>query len=86
MVGSTLTAGNGTTSYTDYLEKKNDMTVDVVAKKDATLTGDGENSYMALLQGMDADASYDMIMVETDRGRSESGSGRIGQRRSIGRL
>ena len=30
VVGSTLTAGNGTTSYTDYLEKKNDMTVDVV--------------------------------------------------------
>ena len=64
VVGSTLTAGNGTTSYTDYLEKKNDMTVDVVAKKDATLTGDGDNSYMALLQDMDTDASYDMIMVE----------------------
>ena len=64
VVGSTLTVGNGKTSYTDYLEKKNDMTVDVVAKKDATITGDGEDSYMALLQGMDADVSYDMILVE----------------------
>lgn len=54
VVGSTLTAGNGKTSYTDYLEKKNDMTVDVFAEKDATITGDGENSYIATLEGMDA--------------------------------
>lgn len=64
VVGSTLTAGNGKTSYTDYLEKKNDMTVDVFAEKDATITGDGENSYIATLEGMDAEASYDLILVE----------------------
>ena len=55
VVGSTLTVGNGKTSYTDYLEKKNGMTVDVFATKDATLTGDGEQSYKAQLDAMDKD-------------------------------
>lgn len=64
VVGSTLTVGNGKTSYTDYLEKKNGMTVDVFAKKDATLTGDGEQSYKAQLDAMDKDATWDMILVE----------------------
>lgn len=64
VVGSTLTVGNGMTSYTDYLEKKNGMTVDVFAKKDATLTGDGEQSYKAQLDAMDKDATWDMILVE----------------------
>ena len=64
VVGSTLTVGNGMTSYTDYLEKKNGMTVDVFAKKDATLTGDGEQSYKAQLDAMDKDAAWDMILVE----------------------
>ncbi len=64
VVGSTLTVGNGKTSYTDYLEKKNGMTVDVFAKKDATLTGDGEQSYKAQLDAMDKDATWDTILVE----------------------
>lgn len=64
VVGSTLTVGNGKTSYTDYLEKKNGMTVDVFATKDATLTGDGEQSYKAQLDAMDKDATWDMILVE----------------------
>lgn len=33
VVGSTLTVGNGMTSYTDYLEKKNGMTVDVFGQE-----------------------------------------------------
>ena len=64
VVGSTLTAGNGKTSYTDYLEKKNGMTVDVFAKKDATLTGDGDHSYKTQLDAMDKDAAWDMILIE----------------------
>lgn len=64
VVGSTLTVGNGKTSYTDYLEKKNGMTVDVFATRDATLTGDGEQSYKAQLDAMDKDATWDMILVE----------------------
>ncbi len=46
LVGSTLSAGNGETSFSDYLEKKNDMTVDVFAKEGATITGDGAMEYI----------------------------------------